>query len=221
MSAEALQEVVSKVLSTLWSTASFQALYGRLSDWTPGSDDAQPTMMDRWALSRTHATVRDVDAALERFDSPDCWPTDRRADRRPLELVRPAFQTAVLGGRTGRAADTAHLPAQRGAHDGGFTPFITERLWQDLSQTLKGGKRPPGVVAAGGRVSDRRAAREPMALVRRLVELGRGPRGVRHEDPAAAVPCAGGSCGLGRVGRTCARAQIAEELNVESLESPG
>ena len=118
VSAEALQEVVSKVLSTLWSTASFQALYGRLSDWTPGSDDAQPTMMDRWALSRTHATVPRRGRRSGEVRLPRLPPTDRRADRRPLELVRPAFQTAVLGGRTGRAADTAHLPAQRGAHDG-------------------------------------------------------------------------------------------------------
>lgn len=139
MSAEALQEVVSKVLSTLWSTASFQALYGRLSDWTPGSDDAQPTMMDRWALSHACDGPR-RGRRSGRFDS-------QTAGRLIAELIDDLSNWYVR--RSRRRFWEGEPAALQTLHTclrsvvlmmAGFTPFITERLWQDLSQTLKGWK---------------------------------------------------------------------------------
>ena len=220
VSAEALQEVVSKVLSTLWSTASFQALYGRLSDWTPGSDDAQPTMMDRWALSRTHATVRDVDAALERFDS-------QTAGRLIAELIDDLSNWYVR--RSRRRFWEGEPAALQTLHTclrsvvlmmAGFTPFITERLWQDLFADSEGVESVhlaswPQVdeSAIDGQLENR------MALVRRLVELGRAARaesGMKIRQPLSrALVAAAGWEELDAP----ARAQIAEELNVESLES--
>jgi isoleucyl-tRNA synthetase len=220
VSPEALQEVVSKVLSTLWSTASFQALYGGLSDWEPGGGDAQPTMMDRWALSRTHATVRDVDAALERFDS-------QTAGRLIAELIDDLSNWYVR--RSRRRFWDGEPAALQTLHTclrsvvlmmAGFTPFITERIWQDLFATSEGVDSIhlaswPQVdeSAIDGQLENR------MALVRRLVELGRAARaesGMKIRQPLSRALVA--AAGWDELDES-ARAQIAEELNVESLES--
>ena len=217
--AEALQEVVSKVLSTLWSTASFQGLYGGLSQWEPGQD-AEPTIMDRWALSRVNATVRDVDAALERFDS-------QTAGRLIAEVIDDLSNWYVRRSRRRfwdgdpAALQTLH----RCLRDvvlvmAGFTPFITERLWQDLFAQSEG---VDSVHLASWPTVDENAIdlelEQDMALVRRLVELGRAARaesGVKTRQPLSrALVAAPRWQSLGED----ARAQIAEELNVVSLES--
>ncbi len=37
-----LDEIASKVIRTYWSVASFQSLYARANNWTPGTDDRAP-----------------------------------------------------------------------------------------------------------------------------------------------------------------------------------
>ncbi len=217
--AEALQEVVSKVLSTLWSTASFQGLYGSLSQWEPGQD-AEPTMMDRWALSRVNATVRDVDAALQQFDS-------QTAGRLIAEIIDDLSNWYVRRSRRRFwEGDPAALQTlHRCLRDvllimAGFTPFITERLWQDLFAQSEG---IDSIHLASWPAVDESAIdpelEADMALVRRLVELGRAARaesGVKIRQPLSrALVAAPRWQELGED----ARAQVAEELNVVSLAS--
>ena len=220
VSPEAMQEVVSKVLSTLWSIASFQALYGGISDWEPGHGGAEFTLMDRWALSRTHSTVRDVDAALQRFDSQSAgrliadliddlsnWYV-RRSRRRFWNADPTALQTLHVCLR-----DLLLIMAP-------FTPFITERLWQDLFATAEG---VDSVHLAAWPTVDEALIdedlEEQMALVRRLVELGRAARaesGIKIRQPLSrALVAAERWADLDEQ----ARQQIADELNVLSLES--
>jgi isoleucyl-tRNA synthetase len=220
VSAEAMQEVVSKVLSTLWSIASFQALYGGISDWEPGHGGAEFTLMDRWALSRTHSTVRDVDAALQRFDSQSAgrliadliddlsnWYV-RRSRRRFWNADPTALQTLHVCLR-----DLLLIMAP-------FTPFVTERLWQDLFAAAEG---VDSVHLAAWPTVDEALIdedlEEQMALVRRLVELGRAARaesGIKIRQPLSrALVAAERWSDLDDQ----ARQQIADELNVLSLES--
>ena len=220
VSPEAMQEVVSKVLSTLWSIASFQALYGGISDWEPVHGGAEFTLMDRWALSRTHSTVRDVDAALQRFDSQSAgrliadliddlsnWYV-RRSRRRFWNADPTALQTLHVCLR-----DLLLIMAP-------FTPFITERLWQDLFATAEG---VDSVHLAAWPTVDEALIdedlEEQMALVRRLVELGRAARaesGIKIRQPLSrALVAAERWSDLDDQ----ARQQIADELNVLSLES--
>ena len=220
VSPEAMQEVVSKVLSTLWSIASFQALYGGISDWEPVHGGAEFTLMDRWALSRTHSTVRDVDAALQRFDSQSAgrliadliddlsnWYV-RRSRRRFWNADPTALQTLHVCLR-----DLLLIMAP-------FTPFITERLWQDLFATAEG---VDSVHLAAWPTVDEALIdedlEEQMALVRRLVELGRAARaesGIKIRQPLSrALVAAERWSDLDEQ----ARQQIADELNVLSLES--
>jgi isoleucyl-tRNA synthetase len=217
---DAMQEVVSKVLSTLWSTASFQSLYGGLADWEPGHELTEPSMMDAWARSRTLATVRAVDDALMQFDS-------QSAGRLIAELIDDLSNWYVRRSRRrfwdgdADALETLH----RCLRDvvsimAPFTPFITERLWQDLFAASEGVDSVH--LAAWPAVDDdaiNPRLEEHMALVRRLVELGRAARsesGMKVRQPLSrALVAAERWSELGEQ----ARAQIAEELNVLSLES--
>src|SRR5690348_17184902 len=69
----ALQDIVRKTLLTYWNTVAFQSLYARTAGFSPGETPAPPVAdrpaLDRWALSEAHRLARDVDAALEDFDT--------------------------------------------------------------------------------------------------------------------------------------------------------
>ena len=176
--------------------------------------------MDRWALSRTHSTVRDVDAALQRFDSQSAgrliadliddlsnWYV-RRSRRRFWNADPTALQTLHVCLR-----DLLLIMAP-------FTPFVTERLWQDLFAAAEG---VDSVHLAAWPAVDEALIdedlEEQMALVRRLVELGRAARaesGIKIRQPLSrALVAAERWSDLDDQ----ARQQIADELNVLSLES--
>ncbi len=220
VSPEAMAEVVSKVISTLWSTASFQALYGGLAEWKPGTGGGEPTEMDRWLLSRTHRTVRDVDAALEVFDS-------QTAGKLIAELIDDMSNWYVR--RSRRRFWTGEQSALQTLHVclrdlvlimAPFVPFVTERLWQDLFAKSEGVDSVH--LAAWPLVDDALVdddLESQMALVRRLVELGRSARaesGMKIRQPLSrALVAAERWEGLSEQ----ARQQIADELNVVSLEA--
>ncbi len=219
VSPDAMQEVVSKVISTLWSTASFQALYGGLAQWEAGDGGDGPTEMDRWLLSRTHRTVRDVDAALEVFDS-------QTAGRLIAELIDDMSNWYVR--RSRRRFWTGEPAALQTLHSclrdlvlvmAPFVPFVTERLWQDLFASAEGVSSIH--LAAWPTVDDTLIdddLERQMALVRRLVELGRAARaesGIKIRQPLSrALVAAERWDQLSGEART----QIAEELNVVALD---
>ena len=101
-----------------------------------------------------------------------------------------------------------------------FTPFVTERLWQDLFATSEG---VDSVHLATWPTLDEGLIdadlEQRMALVRRLVELGRAARaesGIKIRQPLSrALVAADRWSDLDEQ----AREQIADELNVLSLES--
>jgi isoleucyl-tRNA synthetase len=164
--------------------------------------------------------VREVDAALQQFDSQTAgrliaeviddlsnWYV-RRSRRRFWDGDPAALQTLH---RCLRDVLLVMAP---------FTPFITERLWQDL---FAGSEHADSIHLASWPQVDE-AAIDPdlelqMALVRRLVELGRAARaesGFKVRQPLSrALVAASGWEALPEQART----QIAEELNVVSLES--
>jgi isoleucyl-tRNA synthetase len=220
----ALQDVVRKTLLTYWNTVAFQSLYARTAGWTP--DAAAPAVaarpaMDRWALSEAHRLARDVDAALADFDT-------QKAGRLLAGYIDDLSNWYVRRCRrrfwTGDAAALATL------HEclqvvtllmAPLTPFITERVWQDL---FSGGADDSVHLASwpsadATLIDDDLAAQ--MALSRRLVELGRAARadsGVKTRQPLSRALV--GAHGWTRLSEDL-RTQIAEELNVTRLESLG
>ena len=183
---EQVAEVVRKVLLTYWNTASFHTLYAGVNGWRPG--DAAPAMterplLDRWALSEVHAAALEVTAALEDFDS-------LRAGRRLTQLVDDLSNWYVRVSRRrfwdGDAAALATL------HEclhvltlllAPFTPFLTDEVWDALfagQGSGKGRDLPDSVhLAPWPTVTPELVDEEltaQMALVRRLVDLGRQAR---------------------------------------------
>jgi isoleucyl-tRNA synthetase len=226
----ALQETVRKVLLTYWNTVAFQVLYARTSDWTPdqaGPPVAERPVLDRWALSEAQRLVASVTAALEEFDT-------QRAG-------------ALLSGYVDQLSNWYVRRSRRRFWDGDpaalatlheclrvvtllmapMTPFITERVWQDMFARTDASV-PESVHLAAWPVAQQDLLDEQLPgavdLSRRLVELGRAARAdakvkVRQPLRRALVPTAA----YERLGEEL-RTEVADELNVgvvESLASAG
>ncbi|MDX3074245.1 isoleucine--tRNA ligase [Streptomyces sp. MI02-7b] len=220
-----IQEVVRKTLLTYWNTVAFQALYARTAGWAPGGADPAPAdrpLLDRWLLGELGTLVRDVTGALESYDT-------QRAGKLLSSFVDDLSNWYVR--RSRRRFWQGDPAALRTLHDvvetvtrlmAPLVPFITERVWQDLVVPVTPGA-PESVHLASWPTVDEAlvdpALSEQMALVRRLVELGRATRaesGVKTRQPLSrALVAAAGFESLGGE----LRAQIAEELNVVSLAS--
>ncbi|HYH26707.1 MAG TPA: DUF5915 domain-containing protein, partial [Blastococcus sp.] len=221
---ETLSEVVRKVLLTYWNTASFFTLYAETNGWDPATSPAPARqdrpLLDRWALAELAAVTRDVTAALEDFDTQGAgrllaqfvddlsnWYV-RRSRRRFWDGDPSALGTLheVLDGLTRLMAP--------------FTPFVTDEVW--ARAVVPGlGDAPDSVHLASWPAVDESALDdalvEQMALVRRLVELGRSARTsakVRTRQPLArAVVAAPGWSALPRD----LVAEVADELNVTDV----
>ncbi|SDJ15067.1 Isoleucyl-tRNA synthetase [Frankineae bacterium MT45] len=219
-----LEEIASKVLRTYWSVASFQSLYARANNWTPQpsseSNPDTPTELDRWARSEAHRVAAEVDAALESFDT-------ARAGKVLAGFIDDLSNWYVR--RSRRRFWDGDPAALQTLHDcleiltrllSPMIPFITERVWQSLFAQTSGiesvhlaswPQSDPALV-------DTRLS-EQVALVRRLVELGRAARAessVKTRQPlATALISAPGWSELPQE----LRAQVAEELNTMELAS--
>jgi isoleucyl-tRNA synthetase len=224
VSHEAIGELVHKPLLTYWNTVSFQALYARLAEWTPtasGSSPAERPALDRWLTARTQQLASRVDRALDGFDAAGAgaeiagyvdelsnWYV-RRSRRRFWDGDPDALQTLH------EALSTLTLVMAP------LTPFITERVWQDLVRSTNP-SAPDSVHLSDWPVVDEAALDEQLieqvALVRRLVELGRAARaasGVKTRQPLArALVSASGWASL----PDDLRRELASELNVQQID---
>ncbi|MFI7604990.1 isoleucine--tRNA ligase [Micromonospora sp. NPDC049366] len=223
----ALQEVVRKILLTYWNTVAFQSLYGRTAGWAPSAADPAPAdrpVLDRWLLSELNTLVAQVDAAMAEFDTHQTgrllatfiddlsnWYVRRsrrrfwRGDKAALATLHEALSTVTL------------LLAP-------LTPFITERVWQDLVVAVDPAA-PQSVHLASYPVADESlidpSLSRQMALARRLVELGRAARadsGMKVRQPLSrALASAGGFDELSPE----LLAEVAAELNVGRVDAVG
>ncbi|MBD3007752.1 isoleucine--tRNA ligase [Streptomyces sp. 5-10] len=220
-----IQEVVRKTLLTYWNTVAFQALYARTSGWAPSAADPAPAerpLLDRWLLGELGTLTEQVTQSLEAYDT-------QRAGKLLSAFVDDLSNWYVR--RSRRRFWQGDAAAMRTLHDvietvtrlmAPLVPFITERVWQDLVVPVTP-EAPASVHLTTWPEPDRSmidpALSERMALVRRLVELGRATRaesGVKTRQPLSrALVAASGFENLGAE----LRAQIEEELNVSSLAS--
>ncbi|ROO83973.1 isoleucyl-tRNA synthetase [Actinocorallia herbida] len=229
----ALEEIVRKVLLTYWNTASFFVLYANAAAaqdgaWTPARLAEAPApadrpLLDRWALAELHRTTAEVTAALEVFDT-------QAAGRRLTEFVDDLSNWYVRRSRR-RFWEGPTTPENHSAFAtlyecletltrlmAPLVPFLTDHVWD----VLKPEGAPESVHLADWPTADPAlvdtALTAQMALVRRLVDLGRAARtssAVRIRQPLGrALVGAPGWAGLPEA----LRAQIAEELNVGAFE---
>ncbi|MGI5168867.1 isoleucine--tRNA ligase [Spirillospora sp. CA-253888] len=228
-----LEEIVRKVLLTYWNTASFFVLYANAAAaqgraWTPDRLAEAPApadrpLLDRWALAELHRTTREVDQALEQFDT-------ARAGRRLAEFVDDLSNWYVRRSRR-RFWNGAQTPESASAFAtlyecletltrlmAPMVPFVTDHVWD----VLRPEGSPESVHLADWPAVDEalldQKLTEQMALVRRLVELGRSARtasAVRTRQPLgrALVGAPGWAVLPAEL-----RGQIADELNVVAFE---
>jgi len=190
----------------------------------PESQVDERSVLDRWALSEAHRLARDVDAALAAYDT-------QKAGRLLSAYVDDLSNWYVRRSRRRFwAGDPAALAT---LHEclyvvtllmAPFTPFITERVWQDLFASTSS-ELPDSVHLAawpdvdGSLVDDELA--DQMALVRRLVELGRAARAtssVRTRQPLGRALVA--AAGWDRLPADL-RAEVSDELNCGELLALG
>jgi isoleucyl-tRNA synthetase len=170
-----LEEIASKVLRTYWSIASFQSLYARANNWTPGTS-GEPTLLDNWARNETNKVAAEVDAALEAYDP-------ARAGKALFGLVDDLSNWYVRRSRRRFwDGDPAALQNLHYCLDvltrllAPFVPFVTEKVWQALfGETTGIGSVHLASWPAVDQPVDRTLS-EQVALVRRTVELGRAAR---------------------------------------------
>ncbi|MEO6500745.1 MAG: DUF5915 domain-containing protein, partial [Jatrophihabitantaceae bacterium] len=177
----------------------------------------EPSMLDSWARAETNRVAAEVDAALEAYDP-------ARAGRALSALIDDLSNWYVR--RSRRRFWDGDPAALQTLHDcldvltrllAPFVPFVTERVWQALFAQVTGVE---SVHLAAW--PDTAAATDPalsaqVALVRRVVELGRAARagsGVKTRQPLArALISASGWAELPEQ----LRQEVADELNVVEL----
>jgi isoleucyl-tRNA synthetase len=178
-----LEEVTRKVLLTWWNTASFFTLYADANGYQPGTtpvpDLGDRPLLDRWAVSELHATVQEVTDALEEFDS-------LRAGKRLERFIDDLSNWYVrVSRRRSWDGDAAALGTLHEVLEvltrlmAPFTPFLAEVLhdalvvsvWDDLPDSvhLRDWPKVDGALVNA-------ELGQQVALVRRLVDLGRTAR---------------------------------------------
>ncbi|TDD33365.1 isoleucine--tRNA ligase [Nonomuraea terrae] len=218
-----LEEIVRKVLLTLWNTSSFFTLYAGAESWSPSmmaqaTPVAERPLLDRWVLAELHRTVSEVTASLDEYDTQRAgrrladflddlsnWYV-RRSRRRFWQGSQDAFATLYECLET-----TLRLLSP-------ITPFLTDYLWD----VLRPADAPSSVhLASWPQVREDLldpALSDQMALVRRLVELGRSARassGVKTRQPLRRALV--GAHDWPSLPDEL-RGLVADELNVQSLE---
>lgn len=220
-----LGEIVRKVLLTYWNTVAFQALYANANGWTPGTAAPQVAdrpAMDRWVLGEAHRLVRQVTEALENFDTQRTGALiSGYVDLLSNWYVRRSRRRFWAGDPAALATlhETLYVVTLLMAP---LTPFTTERVWQDLFAEISD-ELPASVHLAawpkvdGALIDD--ALNTEMRLARRIVELGRSARAeakAKTRQPLRRAVI--GSAAFDLLSEEL-RAEIAEELNVRTLES--
>ncbi|WP_433377251.1 isoleucine--tRNA ligase [Streptosporangium sp. CA-115845] len=219
----ALEEIVRKVLLTYWNTTSFFTLYAGAESWSPSGLAEAPAyaerpLIDRWALAELHRTVAEVTASMDVFDT-------ARVGRRLSEFLDDLSNWYVRRSRRRFwAGDTAAFATLYECLEtvtrlmAPVVPFTTDYVWDVLRDT----DAPVSVHLArwpevNGELLDEELS-ERMALVRRLVELGRSARassGVKTRQPLGRALV--GAPGWATLPPEL-RELIADELNVKGLE---
>jgi isoleucyl-tRNA synthetase len=219
-----LNEIVRKVLLTYWNTVAFHALYARLADWSP-SDAAPPvaerSVLDRWLVSETHRLVRDADEAFDIYDTQKLGAVlGQFIDALSNWYVRRSRRRFWAGdaGALATLHETLEVLTRLLAP---LTPFVTERVWQDVFRPVMPGL-PESVHLAQFPAYDPELIDDTLSLqmgmARRVVELGRAARAeakVRTRQPLSRALV--GSAAIADLAPELLR-EIAEELNVGSVE---
>jgi isoleucyl-tRNA synthetase len=221
-------EAVRQFLLTLWNTYSFWVLYANtegLSAAEPAEPPAEPTELDRWALSllqRTVATARD------HMDGFDCTTAGRAIAGYVAELSNWYVRLSRRRFWEGDAAAFAtlrHCLIEVAKLLAPFTPFLADDVYSNLAggAAEEFGEAPDSVHLCDYPEPDQALIDEGleagMAAVRRTVELGRAARAqakVKIRQPLRKAVVVASDAEREAIERLSE--VVASELNVKELE---
>jgi isoleucyl-tRNA synthetase len=225
ISPEAVDEGLRQFLLTLWNTYGFFVTYANIDGWTQSPAPPPIThVLDRWIRSRLHGTVQTVTSALDEFDA--------LAAAHALESFLDDLSNWYVRRSRSRFWKAADPAAHATLHEclttvslllAPFCPFVSDAIYGNL--TTPRGSELESVHLADWPAADATAI-DPdletnMELARRFVTLGRAARSdakmkVRQPLRRALVLA-------GRAERLPddVATQVADELNVKSLEFVG
>jgi len=216
---DAIREASARTLVTLWNVFGFFATYADIDGWTAAAGAAaaehQPEhVLDRWVLGELDDTINVVTDALENFDV-------LTASARIARFVDDLSNWYVRRSRPRfwKSSDpAAHATLHRclvmtSELLAPLCPFLADRLWTALTggESVHLADWPQVGVSSDGEL------RTAMDAARRLVGLGRSARTeakVRVRQPLRRALILHPGMTLG----DDVRREIAEELNVKSLE---
>jgi len=182
---EQVGEMLRQFVLTLWNTYSFFVTYANLDGWTPvRSNVGTLAPIDRWALARLNALVRDVEVALDDYDihAPakaieafveelSNWYV-RRNRRRFWKAEDDADKHAAYQTLYTCLTTLARLLAP-------FMPFLSEAMYRNLVADQREGV-PESVHLAAWPQADEQAIDEALladtALLLDTISLGRAAR---------------------------------------------
>lgn len=223
-SADLVSESLRQFLLTLWNTYSFFTTYANVDGWTPELAQGDLAAIDRWALARLNALVRDVRNDLSNYDMNT---PAKRLEQFVDELSnwyvrrnRRRFWGSDMNGDKQAAYSTLYtclvtiskLMAP-------FTPFVAESLYQNLvrsyDQTAAESVHMALYPEANLALIDEELIRKTDLLLK-AVSLGRAARknaGMRVRQPLSEV--------LVRLPRgeqlDELSAELSDELNIKSV----
>jgi isoleucyl-tRNA synthetase len=218
---EGIDESTRQFLVTLWNTYSFFVTYANLDQWDPEHGAANGAesehVLDRWARSRLHRTVRTVTDALEAYDA--------LTGSQALEQLVDDLSNWYVRRSRPRFWKSSDPNAHATLHEclttltavlAPYCPFLADEMYLNLGQTDRSVHLADWPEADLSAIDDELEAE--MSLARTLVSLGRKARseakiGVR-QPLSRAIALLGRDVTL----RDDVLQQIADELNVKRFE---
>jgi len=227
--AEGVTEVTKKLIGTLRNVAQFFVLYANIDGYDPAfSTKAEPTLLDRWILSRLHTLVGTCRTSLDAYDLTrgaraiqefvieelSNWYV-RRSRRRFWKETSPGDKRAAYGTLRECLETVARLLAP-------YTPFLAEELHQNIARPAHP-EAPASVHWCDYPVPDKARVDESlergMEIVLRVVNQARAARNassLRVRQPLRRVAVAG--LGAKDVQALASLADLVlDELNVKEL----
>jgi isoleucyl-tRNA synthetase len=218
---EGIDESTRQFLVTLWNTYSFFVTYANLDQWDPEHGAANGAesehVLDRWARSRLHRTVRTVTDALEAYDA--------LTGSQALEQLVDDLSNWYVRRSRPRFWKSSDPNAHATLHEclttltavlAPYCPFLADEMYLNLGQTDRSVHLADWPEADLSAIDDELEAE--MSIARTLVSLGRKARseakiGVR-QPLSRAIALLGRDVTL----RDDVVQQIADELNVKRFE---
>ncbi|MCL2199239.1 MAG: isoleucine--tRNA ligase [Defluviitaleaceae bacterium] len=142
---DAVTEGARRFMGTLWNTYAFYVLYAEIDQFNPyAHPDVEPSVMDKWLLSRLNTLIKKVDSALERYELTEpARALDAFVDEMSnwyLRRSRERFWASGMPDDKISAYKTLHHALVTVAKLAApFVPFITEQIYQNLVVGLQNG----------------------------------------------------------------------------------